>query len=90
MERTSPIDYRFLEMNPAFEKQTGIQDAKGRLMRQIAPDHEQHWFDIYSRIALTGETIRFENPAAALQTPLRGMRVPRRRSRAASCRHDFQ
>ena len=63
----SPIDYRFLETNPAFEKQTGIQDAKGRLMRQIAPDHEQHWFDIYSRIALTGETLRFEYPAAALK-----------------------
>ncbi len=62
-----PIDYRFLETNPAFEKQTGIQDAKGRLMRQIAPDHEQHWFDMYGRIALTGETLRFEYPAAALR-----------------------
>jgi PAS domain S-box-containing protein len=61
-----PMDYRFLEINPAFEKQTGIKDAKGRLMREIAPDHEQHWFDIYGRIALSGETLRFENPAAAL------------------------
>jgi PAS domain S-box-containing protein len=65
-EHKNPTDYRFLETNPAFEKQTGIQDAKGRLMRQIAPDHEQHWFDIYGRIALTGETLRFENSAAAL------------------------
>jgi PAS domain S-box-containing protein len=62
-----PIDYRFLEVNPVFERQTGIKDARGRLMREIAPDHEQHWFDIYGRIALTGETLRFENPAAALQ-----------------------
>jgi signal transduction histidine kinase/CheY-like chemotaxis protein len=36
-------------------------------MREIAPDHEQHWFDNYGRIALTGETLRFENPAAALR-----------------------
>jgi signal transduction histidine kinase len=35
-------------------------------MRDIAPDHEQHWFDVYGGIALTGETLRFENPAAAL------------------------
>jgi PAS domain S-box-containing protein len=65
-EENNPIDYRFLEVNPAFERQTGIKDARGRLMREIAPDHEQHWFNIYGRIALTGETLRFENPAAAL------------------------
>jgi PAS domain S-box-containing protein len=65
-DENRPIDYRFLEVNPVFEKQTGIKDARGRLMREIAPDHEQRWFDIYGRIALTGETLRFENPAAAL------------------------
>ncbi|MFP5264045.1 MAG: GAF domain-containing protein [Blastocatellia bacterium] len=64
--RNNPTDYRFLEVNPQFEKQTGIKDAKGRLMRQIVPDHEQHWFDTYGRIALTGETLRFEDKAAAL------------------------
>jgi PAS domain S-box-containing protein len=61
-----PVDYRFLQINPAFEKQTGIKDAQGRLMREIAPGHEQHWFDVYGRIAVTGETQRFENSAAAL------------------------
>jgi PAS domain S-box-containing protein len=66
-EKNQPVDYRFLETNPVFLKQTGIQDAKGRLMRQIAPQHEQHWFDVYGRIALTGETLRFENVAAALE-----------------------
>ena len=65
-EKSNPIDYRFLQVNPVFEKQTGIKDARGRLMREIAPNHEQHWFDIYGRIALTGETFRFENLAAAL------------------------
>jgi PAS domain S-box-containing protein len=63
----NPIDYRFLEVNQAFERQTGITDARGRLMREIAPEHEQHWFDIYGRVALTGETLRFEKPAAALR-----------------------
>jgi PAS domain S-box-containing protein len=65
-EKSNPTDYRFLEVNPAFEKQTGIKDAKGRLMRQIAPDHEQHWSDMFGHIALTGETLRFDRPAAAL------------------------
>jgi PAS domain S-box-containing protein len=65
-ENSEPIDYRFLEVNPVFEKQTGIKHARGRLMREIAPDHERYWFDLYGRIALTGETLRFDNPAAAL------------------------
>src|SRR5208282_2674077 len=62
----NPVDYRFLEVNPAFEKQTGIQDARGRRMLEIAPRHEEHWFEIYGRIALTGEPARFENQAAQL------------------------
>jgi PAS domain S-box-containing protein len=65
-ESGQAVDYRFLEVNPAFEKHTGLKDAKGNLMRELAPDHEQHWFDIYGRIALTGESARFENRAEAL------------------------
>jgi PAS domain S-box-containing protein len=65
-EKDYPVDYRFLEVNPSFEKQTGIQNARGRRMREIAPQHEEHWFEIYGRIALTGEPERFENQAAQL------------------------
>ncbi|HET6466557.1 MAG TPA: ATP-binding protein [Nitrospiria bacterium] len=61
-----PVDYRFLEINPSFEKQTGIQNARGRRMREIAPLHEEHWFEIYGKIALTGVPARFENQAAQL------------------------
>ncbi len=61
-----PVDYRFLETNPAFEQQTGLHDAKGKLMRDLAPDHEAHWFEIYGKIALTGEPARFVNEARAL------------------------
>src|SRR4029077_6369210 len=49
-----------------FEKQTGIHNAQGRRMREIAPLHEEHWFDMYGKIALTGEPVRFENQAAQL------------------------
>jgi PAS domain S-box-containing protein len=60
------IDYRFLEINPAFERQTGLHDAEGKLMRSLAPEHEEHWFQIYGRIALTGKSERFINEAKAL------------------------
>lgn len=65
-EKDEPVDYRFLEINPSFEKQTGIKDALGRTMREIAPQHEDNWFEIYGKIALTGEPARFENEAAQL------------------------
>lgn len=65
-EKNKPIDYRFLEINNVFEKQTGLHDAKGRLMRDLAPNHESYWFEIYGKIALTGEIMRFENEAKAL------------------------
>lgn len=61
-----PVDYRFLEVNPAFERHTGIARAQGRRMLEIAPEHEQHWIDYYGEIALTGEPRRLEAPALAL------------------------
>ena len=61
-----PVDYRFLEINPAFEKQTGLRNAQGKLMRELAPDHEAHWFELYGKVALTGEPVHFENEAKAL------------------------
>ncbi len=62
----SPVDYRLLEVNPAFEKQTGLRDAEGKLMRSLVPDHEPHWFETYGRIATTGESERFAREAKAL------------------------
>jgi PAS domain S-box-containing protein len=65
-ENNTAVDYRFLEVNHAFERQTGLKEAKGKWMRQLAPEHEQHWFDIYGKVALTGESVRLENHADAL------------------------
>ncbi|MGY8682805.1 PAS domain S-box protein [Bradyrhizobium sp. UFLA05-153] len=65
-QNEKPIDYHFLQLSPSFERQTGIKNAAGRRMREIAPEHEEHWFEIYGKIALTGEPMRFENEAKQL------------------------
>jgi signal transduction histidine kinase len=65
-EQKKPVDYRFLVVNASFERQTGMLNAVGKRMREFAPDHEEHWFEIYGKIALTGESIRFENRAEQL------------------------
>jgi signal transduction histidine kinase len=59
-----PTDYRFLEINPAFERQTGIHDARGRTVREFAPAHESRWFEMYGKVALSGDPARFEEYAA--------------------------
>ena len=61
-----PVDYRFLEANPAFVHQTGMADAVGKTMREIVPQHEDHWFETYGDVARTGTPIRFEALAAGL------------------------
>lgn len=61
-----PADYLFLETNAAFERQTGLANAIGKRMRELAPNHERHWFEIHGEIAASGEPQRFELPAQAL------------------------
>lgn len=60
-------DYRFLEINPAFEKHTGMTGAAGRTMRELVPDLESHWFETYGRVAQTGESVRFVDEARAME-----------------------
>lgn len=56
-----PIDYRFLETSPSFERQTGLTNAKGKRGRELMPGQEDYWSEIYGRVAATGEPVRFEN-----------------------------
>lgn len=61
-----PSDYRFVEANPTFERQSGLVDAVGRRMREFAPDLEEQWFARFGHVALTGEPMRVEGEAAQL------------------------
>ena len=61
-----PVDYRFVEVNPAFVGHTGLTDALGKTMRALVPDHDAHWFETYGRVATSGKAERFVNEAKAL------------------------
>lgn len=61
-----PVDYRFVEANPAFELQAGV-NLRGKWVTEFAPDLEQFWFDAYGHVAKTGESANFENYASAFQ-----------------------
>lgn len=61
-----PADLLFLETNAAFESQSGLKNAKGRLVSELLPDLEPFWIDTYGHVALTGEPRSFESEAKPL------------------------
>ncbi|WP_354586275.1 PAS domain-containing protein [Hymenobacter sp. UYCo722] len=65
-EAQRPVDYRFLEVNPAFEAQTGLREVVGKTMRELVPGTEVFSIEIHGRVARTGEPARFEGYAEAL------------------------
>lgn len=54
------VDYRWLEVNRVFERQTGLRNTVGRLGSEIAPNTEPYWLELYDRVARTGEPQRIE------------------------------
>jgi PAS domain S-box-containing protein len=62
-ETGAPIDYRFLDVNPAFEVMTGLKraDIVGKTALQVLPGLESEWIERYGRVTLTGEPEQFES-----------------------------
>ncbi len=62
-EQGRPCDYRFLEINPAFERQTGLRatDLIGRTLREAIPGTEPEWMERYGRVVETGQPDEFEH-----------------------------
>ncbi len=63
-----PKDCRFLSVNPAFERITGLKADQiiGRQMVEVLPDMEPNCIEVYGRVALTGKPIIFENHSRKL------------------------
>ncbi len=64
-----PVDYRFLAINPAFEKMTGLKAAGvlGRTVLEVLPGTERAWIETYGQVALTGAPAFFEQYSSALK-----------------------
>ena len=68
-EQGQPCDFRFLEVNPAFEALTGLmrKDVVGKNHNQVLPNDSPRWVQEYGAVALTGQPIHFENYSTALK-----------------------
>lgn len=58
-----PVDYRFVDLNPAYERLTGLKKdfVLGRSILEIMPEIEPHWIKNFGHTAKTGKAFRFEN-----------------------------
>ena len=67
-DQGKPVDYRFLTVNPAFERITGLkaEEIVGRTVLEVLPGTESSWIELFGRVALTGEPAFFENYAGTL------------------------
>jgi PAS domain S-box-containing protein len=62
-EAGEPVDYRYLEINPAFENITGAKasDLVGHTVLERMPNTEKYWIETFGRVALSGEPASFSN-----------------------------
>ena len=63
-----PCDFRYLEVNSAFEQIIGLPRGAvvGKTVREIFPATESYWIETYGEVALTGKSIHYENYFAPL------------------------
>ncbi len=66
-ENGKPVDYLFLEANPVFESQTGLKNPVGHTAKELVPELEERWFNIYGNVAITGEPRRFTEGSEAME-----------------------
>lgn len=59
-ENQKPIDLEWVEVNPAYEKQTGLTNVTGKRHSDLNLNTESCWLEIYERVCKTGEAVRFE------------------------------
>ncbi|XHH09614.1 MAG: ATP-binding protein [Candidatus Bathyarchaeia archaeon] len=59
----NPYDFLFLSINKAFEKQLGIKatDIIGKTAKQVFPDLEQYWIEMYREVLTIGKLMHYEN-----------------------------
>ncbi|MDX9882387.1 MAG: PAS domain S-box protein [Prolixibacteraceae bacterium] len=59
----APVDYRFIDVNPSYERLTGLkrEDIIGKTVLEVLPNTEKIWIEKYSRVVLSGEPVAFES-----------------------------
>jgi len=67
-DQEQPVDYRFLDCNPAYEQLTGLNRSEilGKTVLEVLPNTEKIWIENFGKVALSGVPIMFESYAREL------------------------
>ena len=60
------VDFRYLEVNPAFEKQSGLRNATGKTFSELSARHDERCLHTFGQVALTGKPVRFVDEVESL------------------------
>lgn len=85
-EDGKPVNYRFLEVNPAFEHMMGLKSQAiiNKTIPEVIPEIEPSWIQIYKKVALTGLPVNFENYSKELNKHF-GISVYKPRKNQLAC-----
>lgn len=62
------VDYKYIEVNPAFRRLTGLEncDLIGINVKQVLPGVEDYWIEMAEKVVKSGEPFVYENFASEL------------------------
>jgi PAS domain S-box-containing protein len=63
-EKGEVADLRFLEVNPAFTRQTGMKDVDGKTVLELYPGMRSFWLEHVNQVCKTGRPVRTESYTA--------------------------
>ena len=65
-EGDQPADFRYIETNPQFESQSGLTGVEGKTALEFVTTLERRWLELFAQVALSGESVRYEERVAEL------------------------
>jgi PAS domain S-box-containing protein len=70
-----PINYRYLEANPAYEQLTGLKAREiiGKTVLDCLPGLERYWIELFGNVALTGKPAQFKHYVQKLNRHYEGV-----------------
>ncbi|HOI46718.1 MAG TPA: diguanylate cyclase [Bacilli bacterium] len=62
------VDYRFISVNDSYEQLTGLKAVEiiGKTVKEVLPEVEQSWIDVFGQVAITGIPCEYENYTAPI------------------------
>lgn len=71
-DQGTPIDFRYLKVNESWERVIGVkkEDVLGKTAMSVFPNTESYWIEKFGEVALSGNSLQYENYSKELDKHL--------------------